>query len=170
MAGGETPGDEIRLDDGRSLAYAEWGARRGQPVFFFQGTPGGRLTRWWDDALPAACDVRLITVDRPGIGRSHYKRGRSVVDWADDLMQLADHLELERFPVVAFSSGGPYALACASRAPDRVSAVALASPLGRADLPGVVDEMSTAKFQKLARRSPRLMGLIYSYIARAGRK
>lgn len=165
-----TPGETICLVDGRALAYTEWGPPGGRPVFFFQGNPGGRLTRWWDDALLASHDSRLLTVDRPGIGRSDRKRGRSVAHWAGDLAQLADYLGLERFPIVAFSGGAPYALACACRSPDRVSAVALVSPLGRADLPGVADEMATARFMKLARRSPLAMGLIYSYIARKARR
>jgi pimeloyl-ACP methyl ester carboxylesterase len=162
--------ETIRLVDGRALAYADWGQPGGHPVFFFQGNPGGRLTRWWDEALLAARNVRLLTIDRPGIGHSDRKQGRSVADWAGDLAQLADHLGLERFPIVAFSAGGPYALACACRSPDRVGTVALVSALGRADLPGVADEMATVRFMKLARRSPRAMGLIYSYVARKGRR
>lgn len=165
-----TPGETIRLHDGRQLAFAEWGEPQGRPVFFLQGNPGGRLTRWWDDALPTARGARLITVDRPGIGRSDRKPGRSVADWPDDLKELAARLGLDRFAVIGFSAGGPYALACACRLRERVSAIALVSAMGRGDLPGVVDEMATARFQRLARRSPRAMGFIYTVIARMGRR
>lgn len=165
-----TPGETIRLQDGRKLAYAEWGSSQGRPVFFLQGIPGGRLTRWWDDALPAARGARVITVDRPGIGRSDGKPGRSVADWGADLEELADHLGLERFAVIGFSAGGPYALASAWRLPERVTAVALVSAMGRTDMPGVVDEMATARFQRLAHRSPRAMGLIYAVLARRARR
>jgi pimeloyl-ACP methyl ester carboxylesterase len=165
-----TRGDVLRLEDGRALAYAEWGKREGRRVFFLQGTPGGRLTQWWEEESLAARDIHLVTVDRPGIGRSDAKPGRSVADWAADLEQLARHLGPARFAVVGFSSGGPYAVACAAQLADRVSAVALVSPLGRADMPGVIDDMATVRYMRLARRSPRMMGLIYSVVARKGRK
>jgi pimeloyl-ACP methyl ester carboxylesterase len=165
-----TRGEVIRLNDGRALAYAEWGQPGGRPVFFLQGTPGGRLTQWWDDEGLADSGIHLVTADRPGIGRSDAKPNRSVADWAADLEELAQHLGWNRFAVVGFSSGGPFALASAARLPDRVTAVGLASPLGRADVPGVVDQMATARYQKLARRSPRAMGLIYSVVGRKGRK
>lgn len=165
-----TPGKMIRLKDGRMLAYAEWGTPGAQPVFFLQGIPGGRLTQWWDDALPAARDIHLVTVDRPGIGRSDRKPGRSVADWASDHQELADHLGLDRFAVIGFSAGAPYALACGCRLSERVTAIGLVSALGRADLPGGIDEMATARFMRLARRAPRAMGLIYTEIARRGRK
>jgi pimeloyl-ACP methyl ester carboxylesterase len=161
---------EVRLSDGRALAYAEWGVEDGQAVVFFQGNPGGRLTRWWDDRLPTERGVRLLTVDRPGIGRSDRKRGRAVGDWPADVAELADHVALDRFAVIGFSTGGPYALACASRLPERVTSIALVSSLGKADHPGVTDEMATARFQRLARRVPRAMALIYSAVARKGRK
>jgi pimeloyl-ACP methyl ester carboxylesterase len=165
-----TPGETIRLRDGRALAYAEWGTPGGQPVVFLQGIPGGRLTQWWDDELPAARGVRLLTVDRPGIGRSDRQPGRRVGDWAADVEELADDLGIDRFGVIGFSAGAPYAVACGSRLRDRVTAIALVSPLGRADVPGVVDDMATARFMRLARRAPRVMGLIYAVVARQGRK
>lgn len=163
-------GELLSLSDGRALAYAEWGAPDGRPVVFLQGIPGGRLNRWWDDELPSDRGIRLITVDRPGIGRSDFKRGRSVGDWPADAEQLADHLRLERFPLIGFSAGGPYALAAAARLQDRVSAVGLVSALGRTDMTGVVDEMATARYFKLAGRSPAVMGLIYAAVARQARK
>ena len=35
----------ISLEDGRTLAYAEYGDPYGKPVFFFHGTPGSRFFR-----------------------------------------------------------------------------------------------------------------------------
>jgi pimeloyl-ACP methyl ester carboxylesterase len=58
-------------------------------------------------------------------------------DLADDVQALADRLGLERFAVVGFSAGGGYALACAARLPDRISAVGLACCEGPYDeVPG----------------------------------
>ena len=57
---------------------------------------------------------------RPGGTGSAPLAGRTTADWADDVAALADHLGVERFAVMGLSSGGPYAVACASLLGDRV--------------------------------------------------
>jgi pimeloyl-ACP methyl ester carboxylesterase len=54
-----------------------------------------------------------------------------MADWASDVAALADALGVERFLVAGHSSGGPYAVACASLLQDRV--------LGAIVLGGVTD-------------------------------
>jgi pimeloyl-ACP methyl ester carboxylesterase len=151
----------LELSDGRRLAYAEWGVHDGVPAFQFHGSPAGRLDRWGDDSALERLRVRLITTDRPGIGRSDRKCSRRVVDWGDDVRELADHVGAERFAVIGFSMGGAYAAACAARLADRVSALALVSPIGRVDERGV-DGMSVAPYLKLARRAPWAMRAVYT--------
>ena len=68
--------DLIALPDGRSLAYAEFGDPDGRPVLFFHGTPGYRLNPWTTDAELRSLGVRLIALDRPGVGRSTRRRDR----------------------------------------------------------------------------------------------
>jgi pimeloyl-ACP methyl ester carboxylesterase len=75
--------------------------------------------------------VRLIVVERPGFGLSDIKPGRSIVDWADDVSAFADSLKIEKFGVLGLSAGGPYALACAQRIPERISSVFIISGLGQ---------------------------------------
>ena len=151
------------LTDGRRLGYAEWGTESGRPVFQFHGSPAGRLDRWGgDEALRG--EVRLITVDRPGIGRSDHQPGRRVADWAADIDQLARHLELSRFSILGLSSGAPYAAACAAKLGDQVAAIALVSPLGRIDERGF-DAMGVARFHRLAQRRPLVMRGIYTSLA-----
>lgn len=106
--------------DGRALAYAVWGDPDGFPVLALHGTPGCRLERWPDEDLYRRLEVCLVTHDRAGYGRSDRRRGRRVVDEADDVVVLADHLGLERFGVSGASGGGAHALACAALLPDRV--------------------------------------------------
>src|SRR5581483_7213701 len=61
-------------------------------------------------------------VNRPGYGQSDpYPSDHLSV--ADDLVHAADRLGVPRFALVGMSVGGPYALACAARHPDRVTAV-----------------------------------------------
>lgn len=117
---------EIELADGRSLGIAEFGPVDGFPILWFHGTPGAR-----HQVPPAAVDyahaagVRIIGVERPGVGKStphHYGR---IVDFADDIEQVIDQLELERIGLIGLSGGGPYVLAVCSRLPDRVVAAAV---------------------------------------------
>jgi pimeloyl-ACP methyl ester carboxylesterase len=49
-----------------------------------------------------------IAPDRPGLGLSDLKRGRKILDWPADVIELADALQIARFAVVGISGGGPY--------------------------------------------------------------
>jgi pimeloyl-ACP methyl ester carboxylesterase len=117
---------EVQLSDGRALGYAIWGDPEGEAVLLLHGSPSSRLFAP-DPAITAACGVRLVTIDRPGYGRSDSLSGREILDWPADVAHLADALGLQRFAITAHSSGGPYALACALTMPERVTAVVLAS-------------------------------------------
>jgi pimeloyl-ACP methyl ester carboxylesterase len=69
--------------------------------------------------------VRLVVVERPGIGESTRHVYPNIAAAADDVLLLADRLGVDRFATAGLSGGGPYALACAARSPDRVTAVAV---------------------------------------------
>ena len=98
------------LADGRALGFAEYGNPNGKPLFYFHGHPGSRFeARYLENSETA----RIIGVDRPGLGLSTYKAGRKILDWPDDIAELANSLGIARFAVAGFSGGGPYALACA---------------------------------------------------------
>jgi pimeloyl-ACP methyl ester carboxylesterase len=66
--------------------------------------------------------------DRPGYGGSSPQPGRAIVDCVGDVRAIIDALEINRLAVWGVSGGGPHALACLSRLPDRVvAATTLAS-------------------------------------------
>jgi pimeloyl-ACP methyl ester carboxylesterase len=146
-----------RLRDGRTLGYSERGERGGSPVLDFHGNPGSRLSHWGEDAVIRTAGVRLISVDRPGIGLSAPDPGRRVADWAADVAGLADALELERFAVLGHSVGGAYAAACAHGLPDRVTAAGLVSPIIPLDSGQALGELGKPGQWALARDRPRLM-------------
>jgi pimeloyl-ACP methyl ester carboxylesterase len=151
----------IRLPDGRRLAYAEYGAPLGQPVFFFQGTPSSRLMHP-DEGVTRDLGVRLIVADRPGFGLSDLQPGRTLLDWPDDVAELANALGIDRFGIVGVSGGGPYTLACAYKLPHRLTAVAIAGGSGPVDetanLEGSARERHIGYI--LARRAPWLLRLV----------
>lgn len=106
----------IELRDGRILGYGEFGEPEGIPLFFFHGFPGSRLD-WnlvFDGQSLPEIGTRVIAPDRPGFGLSSHKKNRTMSDWPNDVIELADSLDLERFAVLGISGGGPYAAACAA--------------------------------------------------------
>jgi pimeloyl-ACP methyl ester carboxylesterase len=132
------------LPDGRRLAYAEWGTVSGPPVLLFHGAPGSRLfCPDYEDTMSSG--MRLVTVDRPGFGRSDPRRGRTLLEWADDTACLADALELNDFAVVGLSAGAPYALACAVVLAERVTRLGIAGGAGGSfdEAPHLYDEQDT---------------------------
>jgi pimeloyl-ACP methyl ester carboxylesterase len=116
----------ITLSDGRRLGYAEYGDPYGHPIFFFHGQPGNRLFRYPDETLTTSLGARLITIDRPGYGLSDFQPKRRLLDWPQDVSEFADALGMDRFAVLGFSAGGPYALICAHKIPHRLTRVGIA--------------------------------------------
>jgi len=130
--------DEVmRLADGRLLAWAEWGDPRGTPVVFLHCSPGSRILCPGPGATEAA-GVRLITIDRPGYGRSEPAAHPTLTGFAEDVRRLIDHLWLGQVPMVGWSGGGQYAAACAAVLGERVMALALlATPAPDDEVPWV---------------------------------
>ncbi|WP_212818685.1 alpha/beta fold hydrolase [Polymorphospora rubra] len=125
----------MTLRDGRTLAWHEWGVPDGIPILRLQGTPGSRFARHpiWE-----RLGVRVIMADRPGFGASTRMPGRGLASVADDLVELLDHLGLDRVPVTGQSGGGAHVLALGARHPARISAatvIAGGAPLTDADIP-----------------------------------
>ena len=145
----------IRVTSGggcRPLAFDEWGAQRGYPIFLLHGTPGSRNGPRPRASVLYRLGIRLICYDRPGYGQSGLHRGRSVADAALDVLAIADELGLNSFSVVGRSGGGPHALACAAsdKLRARLQSVAVLVPLAPADADGLAwyDGMSGSNVQK----------------------
>jgi pimeloyl-ACP methyl ester carboxylesterase len=115
----------IALADGRQLGYAELGDPAGTPVVAHHGGLSSRLDVVPADAAARALGIRLLAPDRPGIGLSTRRPGRTLLDWPDDVRQLADQLDLDRFALLGWSLGGEFATAVAHELPARVSRLAL---------------------------------------------
>ena len=127
----------IVLRDGRRLGFDDFGARDGTPVLFFHGFGSSRVVRHPDDGIADELGARVIAIDRPGIGLSTRQPNRRTLDWPGDVEQLLDSLGLERAAILAWSGGGPYALACGWSIPSRISAIGLISaPAPLAGVPG----------------------------------
>ena len=144
----------FHLRDGRDLGYAEYGPSAGRPLVWFHGTPGARrqippVAR----RLAEERGVRILAVERPGIGSSTPHSYASVSEWAADVEQFCDAKELPRFAVAGLSGGGPYALACAHRMPQRVVTAAILGGVA----PSVGDDAAAGGVSPLVRLAPDLV-------------
>lgn len=120
----------LRLPDGRLLAYRAAGPPQGTLVVYLHGALGSPQRGCAEfDAAVQDLGVHYVMVSRPGFGASDPLPGRTLLGFADDVAQLADHLGRERFAVAGVSAGGPYALACAHALPERVAAAAVVSSM-----------------------------------------
>lgn len=114
----------VAVRGGRRLSFAEFGVPRGSAIVWMHGTPGARrqipveARRFAEDN-----DIRIIGIDRPGIGSSTPHLYDDILDWTGDLARLCDVLDIETMHVIGLSGGGPYALAAGAALPDRVHGV-----------------------------------------------
>lgn len=111
----------IAVGSDRQVGFAEFGAPQGRAVFWLHGTPGARRQIPTEARLYSEDhNIRLIGIDRPGIGSSTPHRYSCILAFADDLRTIADTLGIDKMAVVGLSGGGPYALGCAAALGDRV--------------------------------------------------
>ena len=120
----------LRLRDGRTLGYAEYGAPAGKHLLVFHGSPGSRVQVRAAHGPALARGIRIIAPDRPGLGLSTRLPGRRIADWPKDVRELADALGIGRFAVIGVSGGGPYVAACAWGLPERVTRAGIISGVG----------------------------------------
>src|SRR4051794_5358137 len=107
----------FQLPDKRKLGYALYGPDNGQPVFYFHGTPSSRLEPLIINAYNKSLEellqkfhIRLIAVDRPGMGFSDFNPVGDFHSFARDVYNLAMHLQISAAKVLCWSGGGPFAL------------------------------------------------------------
>ena len=117
--------------DGRTLAYERRGD--GPALVCHPGGPGFS-SRYLASLGGLDDELDLILLDPRGTGGSdpaHDAAGYAIDDYASDLEELREHLGLERMLLLGHSHGGVAAIAYASRHPERVERLILASTLPR---------------------------------------
>lgn len=167
---------QVDLADGRTVEVGSYGDDNGTPVFAFHGTPTSNTSWAIVDQSAAERGVRVLAPNRPGIGRSDPRPLPLVASYAREVADLADRLDLTRFPVVGHSGGGPFALACAALLPDDITAVATVAGVGPLDNSEVQGKLASGDQRILrlvnegneaaAGRMFRLMGAVARYAPR----
>jgi 3-oxoadipate enol-lactonase len=120
-------GRRIHLVGRGSTWVREVAGPPGAPTVILLHGLGATATLNW----PGAFDVlsrryRVIALDHRGHGRGMRTRGPfRLVDCADDVVALADALEIEQIVPVGYSMGGPVAMLARHRHPRRVAGLVL---------------------------------------------
>jgi len=117
---------EVAVVNGFRMYYADRG--RGEPVVFLHGFTLD--SRMWDHQRGFARKYRVVVADMRFHGQSEAPEGSTfaLMEAADDVRALLDHLKIRRAHLVGLSMGGGYALETALRYPERVLSLILASP------------------------------------------
>ncbi|KAH7161245.1 Alpha/Beta hydrolase protein [Dactylonectria macrodidyma] len=109
---------QLVLADGRTLSYATYGASSpSYYAFYFHSYPASRLEGVMLHDAAVAHSIKVIAVDRPGMGGSTFQPQRRILDWPLDVTALADHLHIPQFACIGSSGGGPYVLSCYHQIP-----------------------------------------------------
>jgi len=100
---------------------------QGDPLLLIPGL--GLTCRTWEEVAPElAQHFSLILLDNRGIGLSAPKRPpRTLADYSADVIELLDHLQLDRVHVLGLSLGGIIAQRVAVDHPSRVNRLVLVS-------------------------------------------
>ncbi|MFB8343703.1 alpha/beta fold hydrolase [Brucella cytisi] len=121
-------------DNGRELFFIDEGKRDDRAVVFiggqatsleaFQLTEFARTTR-------EQFGIRIISVERNGFGESSFDPKLGYQDYTREILTVLDHLDIDRFAIVAISGGGAYAAHLAATVPDRVLSLHAAAAVSR---------------------------------------
>lgn len=148
----------VTVGGGRQIGIAEFGPPSSdQTIVWFHGTPGAR--RQVPPVARRIADergVRIIGMDRPGVGLSTPHLYHQLLDFTVDLELALDRLGVNRFSAVGLSGGAPYALAAAYAFPERVPSVGILGGV----VPSGGEEGTTGGLVSLATRFKPLLPII----------
>lgn len=142
------------------LAVRSWNPAGTRPVIALHG--------WLDNAAsfdllaPRLPDCRVIALDMPGHGLStwrHREAGYYIWSYVEDVLAVADALQLQTFSLLGHSMGGAVACLLASLCPERIEKLMLLDAVGPLSTSAAAapDQMRRALLQqqglKTARRN-----------------
>ncbi|NCD35334.1 MAG: alpha/beta hydrolase [Spartobacteria bacterium] len=153
------------LKDGRKLAYIEYGAPQGVPVFYAHGGPGSRLEGVFFHEAATQYGFRFIATDRPGMGDSTFLKNQRLLDYPSDICELANALGVDRFGVMGWSGGGAHTTVCSYAIPERLLFnITFAGYTNFAELPDAAKYLKTKMDQisvGLSQTHPKLFKLFF---------
>ncbi|KAJ6627198.1 hypothetical protein B0H10DRAFT_1996005 [Mycena sp. CBHHK59/15] len=109
-------------DNPLTVSLSDLGSPTGFPVLVFLGLGCVRHVMGLYDDMAQCLGLRLITIDRWGLGRTaaRAKMAKGIMQWASVVEEVLDLLQISECSVMAHSAGTPYALSFANKLPGRI--------------------------------------------------
>lgn len=119
-----TPLQSLKTTEGLTVHFTDTGEAGWTPMLFIGGI--GTSARAPElvaflDTLRRRLKVRIIAVERNGLGDTAYDPAWTFDDYTSEVRQVLDRLGIQRFALVAISGGGAYAGHIAAAVPERVT-------------------------------------------------
>ncbi|WP_082697964.1 alpha/beta fold hydrolase [Novosphingobium fuchskuhlense] len=119
-----TPVVSLKTSEGRTVHYTDTGEAGWRTMLFIGGV--GTSARAPElvaflDTLRRQLKVRIIAVERNGLGDTAFDPAWSFADYTSEVRQVLGHLGVDKFAVVAISGGGAYAGHIAAAMPERIT-------------------------------------------------
>lgn len=116
--------------NGRNLIYIDEGEKTWQTVVFCGGAGTSVQAFYLVEFLHSLRNdlkLRVVSLERNGFGQTEFVPGQTYQDYASDVKELLDYLDVKDFAGVAISGGGPYLQNIADLMPERVRSLHFAA-------------------------------------------
>jgi pimeloyl-ACP methyl ester carboxylesterase len=133
-----------------NVSFTRRGTPGGHPAVFFHGWPSSNREQFASGELLTRLHLDWFSLNRPGYGETVWHQNHSLLDWPSRVAAWADEQRLDRFHLVGYSGGGPFAMACARQIPERIQSLTLIASLAPQNGPW------TRTHRLLLRRTPAL--------------
>ncbi len=146
----------FKTKSGSRLAFHEYGDPDGHPIFFYHGT-GSHVHGMLLHKPAIEHGFRIIAPDRPGVAKSDFRKGWTIIEYAHDIAALADSLGISTFGAIGISGGGPSLMASAFAIPEKLNCVIdLACAMPLYSDPNIVKQLGAADrfYAKIGSKSP----------------
>ncbi|PFH54664.1 hypothetical protein AMATHDRAFT_72431 [Amanita thiersii Skay4041] len=109
-------------DNPLTVSLSDLGSQTGFPVVVFLGLGCVRHIMGLYDEMAEFLGLRLITIDRWGLGRTEprAKSAKGIIQWASVVEEVLDLLRIGQCSIMAHSAGAPYSLSFANKLPARI--------------------------------------------------
>jgi pimeloyl-ACP methyl ester carboxylesterase len=123
----EEEGFIMKRPSGRKITYKKVGDESGRPVVYFHGWGSAASSIFFDEEFLNRERVFLLLVNRPGYGGSELVKDYSMIDYADDVKDVLNHLQIKQADFLAWSNGGLFCQVFAYQFPQYISTLSLAA-------------------------------------------